>query len=1320
MGRLGLRDRRSRLAASLTTLAACLALGVGLSAAQADQLPDLPPPPLPADTDPGGDGSTSGYPDATTGQAENLFTTEFSNTVESLAADPPDLGSDPRFLNDSTAVVGGGKSPAEFKDQVEQILAQNQGDPTAAHSAIQDLVDAQNAGTPKLVSSTLPLRANDGGGQAPVDLSLDPQGSGYVPDNPLVDLKLPANVSNDVSVGDQGIKVDVGASTNATADTISGGDNLFYHEAAPDTDVVLAPVSVGFETLYQLRSPQSPEDLSMSFTMPSGASLQNSDSGAAQIVKDGQTLATVSAPTATDAAGNAVDVSSSVSGNSLEIHVDHQNANVAYPINVDPVTDVYNGANGGINAFAADWTSSKSTGSAYTTSTSCTQNVSCTSGTTGPRGLYIHAPTNQTYSANQTASWLYFTPHWPTTTAYITGMVLGPIDYNRHSGTGTNPYLAGGILSASNLSWISSWSESADEQATYWLLGPPNQQVAPQGKIAVFQLYTPSSVTLTHWRHAFLSSASLGLADTDNPTLDVDTAPLTSGWIDTDQTTNFQIQAADGGVGVSQVYAPGSNGWNMTTLPNQASPCDGTHAKLCPSSATVTASYIPGQISEGQSEGLAIAWDALGNVAAPTWTMRGDGTPPTFEELSGGLSQAGTGDPYTLHVDATDGKTDDPVNWRSGVRRVQVFLNNDTSPIKDSGLQSCTAQAGSCSLSRDFTFTPSELPTDNLHFKVMATDQLGHTRSQEWDVTLPDTSIPSDSGPTGPTSNPTPHFDYGSTVSGSTFQCRVDGASYTSCPTAGYTTSHLSDGQHTFYVRAINPGGQIDQSAAIRSFTVDTAPPVISTSGGLTEDPASASTSLHVEATDGSSSDPANWQSGARSIQVNINSEQIAETGDHDCSTQEGSCTLSLDYSLVPADWPTNELHIEVIATDQLGQTQTAEWDTTISGASFGGLDPYIQPLTQTSDPARPDYDDSLDEAVPLDPLLSDATAAFGDRLAGLAADRTTDPDVERVYVVGATAADASTLDEITDSNPRVVLTDAQFTFDQIKGAADAVSSQLETDDDISFAVMPDVVGQQVKVVASDIPSDLASAATASADQVPVDYEIDPDYAGGEQTDCQKCFPPYAAGHYLSTPHGFCTSGFTLRRGDQRFATTAGHCAHDGNQMYIATGHGYHDLGPVEQSTPDFNGQYVSADVLRVEISFGNASTYIYVGNGHDMPVNGKFTNHQLDNYMGRRLCFEGVTTGNSGKTCGYLRYPDNEIKEAHHLINKHAYCLGSPHSLGGDSGGPVYRIRDGRNRGTGKAAGLIWGNAGVPGVGLCFSTIGHVEEAENADLFQG
>jgi alpha-tubulin suppressor-like RCC1 family protein len=89
-------------------------------------------------------------------------------------------------------------------------------------------------------------------------------------------------------------------------------------------------------------------------------------------------------------------------------------------------------------------------------------------------------------------------------------------------------------------------------------------------------------------------------------------------------------------------------------------------------------------------------------------------------------------------------------------------------------------------------------------------------------TTTPETAILS--GPSGPISSPTATFVFTSSEFGSTFECRLDEGAWTTC-TSPWTYTGLSDGSHTFEVRARNPAGDLDPTPASWSFTVDTAPP---------------------------------------------------------------------------------------------------------------------------------------------------------------------------------------------------------------------------------------------------------------------------------------------------------------------------------------------------------------------------------------------------------------------------------------------------------------------------------------------------------------
>jgi hypothetical protein len=97
---------------------------------------------------------------------------------------------------------------------------------------------------------------------------------------------------------------------------------------------------------------------------------------------------------------------------------------------------------------------------------------------------------------------------------------------------------------------------------------------------------------------------------------------------------------------------------------------------------------------------------------------------------------------------------------------------------------------------------------------------------------IPQTTITA--GPTGLTRDATPTFKFSSSVAGSTFQCRVDGQTFKACSGPGATHTPgtaLSQGAHTFYVRALK-NGTPDPTPASRTFTVDSVPPQTTITSG--------------------------------------------------------------------------------------------------------------------------------------------------------------------------------------------------------------------------------------------------------------------------------------------------------------------------------------------------------------------------------------------------------------------------------------------------------------------------------------------------------
>jgi uncharacterized repeat protein (TIGR01451 family)/uncharacterized repeat protein (TIGR02543 family) len=129
-------------------------------------------------------------------------------------------------------------------------------------------------------------------------------------------------------------------------------------------------------------------------------------------------------------------------------------------------------------------------------------------------------------------------------------------------------------------------------------------------------------------------------------------------------------------------------------------------------------------------------------------------------------------------------------------------------------------------------FTPTALADGTYTWTVRSFDAAGNysayaaTRTLIVDTIAPDTSITVE--PPNPDNDATPTFQFnGSDPGGSgvaSYECQVDGGGWFTC-TSPYTTTSLSDGSHTFEVRATDLAANTDATPASYTWTIDTTAP---------------------------------------------------------------------------------------------------------------------------------------------------------------------------------------------------------------------------------------------------------------------------------------------------------------------------------------------------------------------------------------------------------------------------------------------------------------------------------------------------------------
>jgi glucose/arabinose dehydrogenase len=222
--------------------------------------------------------------------------------------------------------------------------------------------------------------------------------------------------------------------------------------------------------------------------------------------------------------------------------------------------------------------------------------------------------------------------------------------------------------------------------------------------------------------------------------------------------------------------------------------------------------------------------------------------------------------------------------------------------------------------------------------------------SQVADAAPPDTII--DSGPSNPTNQTSAAFTFHSTESGSSFQCQLDNGGFSAC-TSGKSYSSLSDGGHSFQVRAIDGAGNTDPTPASFNWTIDATATdtIIDTGPSNPTDQTSAAFTFH--STESGSSFQCQLDNGGFSACTSGKSYSSLSDGGHSFQVRATDGAGNTDPTPASYDWTvdsTTQTPLSVGASSLPGAEVGVEYSADLSIG--GGAAPYTVALVRGSLPS--------------------------------------------------------------------------------------------------------------------------------------------------------------------------------------------------------------------------------------------------------------------------------------------------------------------------------------------------------------------------------
>jgi DNA-binding beta-propeller fold protein YncE len=521
---------------------------------------------------------------------------------------------------------------------------------------------SQSAG---LLSSSLPLRAEGASGEKElIDLGLEAKGGHLEPENPLVDVAIPVELSEGILIPAAGVSIDLPTVAGDRQASEVGEATAFFPNVRADTDVAITATPAGVETYTHLRSPDAPRQEVFDLGIPAGSELLPTASGGARVIDaGGETSLLVQPPWAIDAEGEQVGSHLAVEGNSIIVSVDPP-ADASYPILVDPIFESYNfNGQSSPGTTGKDWSGASNQGFGYSW------------GSYPNYGMTVQAFGGAATSPGNQAIFNYYVPrYWtdiqaglPKPLSYIRNMKLWNLTYMMPSESGlaqtrpAYPFMQLGLWDENSNQFVWSVQRYGNEgQLTdgNYVFNMTNPNDNPDVKHGGFAMATFDSWN-SAWRYVNVQQASVEVTETDAPGWQFMLNP--SGWMN--QTAKpLEYSVSDYGLGIHSLRVAQPSASGGTGVITTSNGCIGTASNACPrttSDSSRKINYDPQAMAQGENTVSVTALDPVQNQSAPRLVkFKIDHSAPGLS-LSGNLTEQGTVgtnlQEYTLGYAASDG-----------------------------------------------------------------------------------------------------------------------------------------------------------------------------------------------------------------------------------------------------------------------------------------------------------------------------------------------------------------------------------------------------------------------------------------------------------------------------------------------------------------------------------------------------------------------------------------------------------------------------------------------------------------------------------------